>query len=108
MQYKSTTLCGMAQKNDGENLMNDNIFVIGGQVKGPSFIGRKKLVQKYRSDFIGSDKRRVYSIVGLSRSGKTSFVKEVFEEPQPVQNVEIADDFVVRPAKKKKVTKKGV
>lgn len=83
MQYKSTTLCGMAQKNDGENLMNDNIFVIGGQVKGPSFIGRKKLVQKYRSDFIGSDKRRVYSIVGLSRSGKTSFVKEVFEEHIP-------------------------
>ena len=39
---------------------------------------------------------------------KSQGLKEVFEEPQPVQNVEIADDFVVRPAKKKKVTKKGV
>lgn len=29
-------------------------------------------------------------------------------EPQPAQEVEVADDFVVKPAKKKKATKKGV
>lgn len=33
---------------------------------------------------------------------------EVKTEPQPVQDVEVADDFVVKPAKKRKVTKKGV
>lgn len=35
-------------------------------------------------------------------------VAENIEEPKPIQDVEIADDFVVKPAKKKKVTKKGV
>lgn len=40
---------------------------------------------------------------------KAQGLKEFIEEPQPKQEkVEIADDFVVKPAKKKKVTKKGV
>ena len=35
-------------------------------------------------------------------------VAENIEEPKPIQDVEVADDFVVKPAKKKKVTKKEV
>lgn len=31
---------------------------------------------------------------------------EFIDEPQPVQDVEIADDFTVKPAKKKTTTKK--
>ena len=73
----------MAQKNVGGDMLTDNIFVIGGQVSGSSFIGRKRLLEKYRNDFIASDKRRVYSLVGLSRSGKTSFIKEVFKDRIP-------------------------
>ena len=47
-----------------------------------------------------ADKIACYKAKGLT---------EVIDEPQPKQeNVEIADDFVVKPAKKKKVTKKGV
>ena len=32
----------------------ENIFIIGGQVKGASFIGRRKLLEKYRKDFLES------------------------------------------------------
>lgn len=38
---------------------------------------------------------------------KAQGLKEFKTEPQPKQEVEIADDFIVKPAKKKKVTKKG-
>ena len=35
-------------------------------------------------------------------------LKEINEEPQPVQDVEVEDDFTVKPAKKKAKGKKGV
>ena len=37
---------------------------------------------------------------------KAKGLKEFVEEPQPKQNVEVADDYVVKPAKKKKTTKR--
>lgn len=45
------------------------------------------------------DKIECYKAQGLS---------EYVYDPQPIQDVEIAEEYVVRPAKKKKVTKKGV
>lgn len=36
---------------------------------------------------------------------KAKGLHEITEEPQPVQNVEVADDYTVKPAKKK-TTKK--
>ena len=56
-----------------------NIFEVGGQVSGESFIGRKAEVEKFRNEFLNSKKRKVYSVIGLARSGKTSFVKKIFE-----------------------------
>ena len=35
-------------------------------------------------------------------------LEEFITEPQPKQEVEIESDYVLKPAKKKKVTKKGV
>ncbi len=60
-----------------------NIFEIGGQVSGSSFIGRKNLIRKYRSELIESGQRRIYSMVGLTRSGKTSFIKKLFDADLP-------------------------
>lgn len=57
----------------------DNLFQIGNQVSGKSFIGRNKLLAEYRETFISSSQRKIYSVVGLSRSGKTSFIKNVFD-----------------------------
>ena len=56
-----------------------NIFEVGGQVSGESFIGRKAEIEKFRNEFLNSKKRKVYSVIGLARSGKTSFVKKIFE-----------------------------
>jgi hypothetical protein len=36
---------------------------------------------------------------------KSKGLEEYIENPQPVQNVEIADEYTVRPAKKKTTTK---
>lgn len=36
---------------------------------------------------------------------KAKGLQELINEPQPVQDVEIADDFVVKPAKKKNAKK---
>lgn len=57
----------------------ENIFAIGAQVKGNSFIGRKALLKEFSDNLFQLETRRIYSIVGLSRSGKTSFVKKLFE-----------------------------
>lgn len=61
----------------------ENIFVIGSQVTGDSFIGRKKLLTEFRNELIYGKQRKVYSLVGLTRSGKTSFVKEIFNVNLP-------------------------
>lgn len=37
---------------------------------------------------------------------KAKGLKEFIEEPQPEQNVEVADEFVVKPAKKKAIKRK--
>lgn len=37
---------------------------------------------------------------------KAKGLAEYVEDPQPKQEVEVADDYIVRPAKKKKTTKK--
>lgn len=58
----------------------DNIFQIGGAVSGDSFIGRAKLIDKYRKEYLESTNRVGKSIVGLTRIGKTSFSDVVFSD----------------------------
>lgn len=63
----------------------DNIFQIGGAVSGDSFIGREKLIAKYRKAYLEGTHRVGKSIVGLTRIGKTSFKNVVFSNiPQKV------------------------
>ena len=47
----------------------NNIFQIGGQVKGDSFIGRESLIKTNKKNFIECDKRTAKSFVGLTRIG---------------------------------------
>lgn len=56
----------------------DNIFCIGGQVRGTSFIGRKKEVECLRRQFVDSNIKTAKSIIGLTRTGKSSFVDNAF------------------------------
>lgn len=55
-----------------------NVFQIGGQVKGESFIGRKALIDSIRKSFIESNIRTAKSYVGLTRIGKTSLIRNAF------------------------------
>lgn len=57
----------------------NNVFQIGGEVSGKSFISREKLVGSIRKRFIENKLRNAASIVGITRTGKTSLVKKVFE-----------------------------
>lgn len=74
---------GLEINMEADDMETENIFVIGGQVTGESFIGRKKLLARFRNDFIDSNVRKAVSIVGLSKTGKTSFIKKVFENSLP-------------------------
>ena len=56
----------------------DNIFCIGGQVRGASFIGRKQDVKLLRNLFVDSTVKTAKSIIGLTRTGKSSFVDNAF------------------------------
>lgn len=56
----------------------DNIFQIGGQVSGVSFIGRSLFVKSIRKSFIESEMRTAKSIVGLTRMGKSSAIVNSF------------------------------
>lgn len=56
----------------------DNIFCIGGQVRGESFIGRKQEVDSLRNMFVESGVKTAKSIIGLTRTGKSSFVDNAF------------------------------
>jgi len=56
----------------------DNVFQIGGQVSGDSFIGRTDFVSSIRKSFVDSDVRTAKSIVGLTRMGKSSAVRNSF------------------------------
>ena len=57
-----------------------NIFQIGGIVSGESFIGRKSLLKSFKQCFLNSNSKACKAIIGLPRSGKSSFVCKVFEE----------------------------
>ena len=68
----------------------DNIFQIGGQVKGDSFIGRTEFVNTIRDKFVVSENRTAKSIVGLTRMGKSSAVKNSFYDlPDNVTSIRI-------------------
>lgn len=67
-------------------MRTENIFQIGKQVIGESFIGRKALVDDFRKHFLESNKHRTCSIVGLARSGKSSFLKNVFMQEYIPEN----------------------
>ena len=56
----------------------ENIFQIGAQVTGGSFIGRRQLIAQFRKWFLEGSHRVCKSIVGLTRIGKSSFVSQVF------------------------------
>ena len=60
--------------------MNKNIFMIGGQVTGDSFIGRKRLLKWFREKFISSGTSTNLSIVGLPRLGKSSTIANAFSQ----------------------------
>lgn len=55
-----------------------NIFQIGGQVTDGSFIGRKKILAKFKKTFLDDPLRSNKSIVGLPRTGKTSLIANTF------------------------------
>ena len=57
-----------------------NVFQIGGQVSGESFIGRKKIIKFIKESFIENKIRTSKSIVGLTRMGKTSVVRNSFTD----------------------------
>lgn len=57
-----------------------NSFQVGAVVTGNSFIGRKELVKQYRKQFLTKSKSSSVSIIGITRVGKTSFIKKVFDK----------------------------
>lgn len=59
--------------------MRNNIFCIGGQVEGDSFIGRNAYVAQLRNAFIKSNVKTSVSIIGLTRTGKSSVVFNAFK-----------------------------
>ena len=56
-----------------------NVFQIGGQVAGDSFIGRKGQLAALRKHFVERNVRTAKSIVGLTRTGKTSLVANALQ-----------------------------
>ena len=56
-----------------------NIFQIGGEVSGPSFIGRKEMVRELRDRVIYSGISCNLSYVGLPRVGKSSLVANALD-----------------------------
>ena len=53
-----------------------NRFLIGGQVSGDEFIGRRSFLTTLENDIFSEDARMNKAIVGLPRTGKTSTVKK--------------------------------
>lgn len=70
----------------------DNIFQVGGQVTGNSFLGRKSLLNKFRKIYLDENSRVCKSIVGLTRIGKSSFANEVFHHV-PQNLLLVKEDF---------------
>ena len=57
-----------------------NIFNTSGLAEGDSFIGKKTELVFFREKYLYDGGKAAYSIVGLPKTGKTSFVKIVFED----------------------------
>lgn len=58
----------------------DNIFKIGPQVTGESFIGRKELLSYFKKLFLDGNSRVAKSIIGITRIGKSSLISNVFKD----------------------------
>ena len=58
----------------------ENIFVIGTQVTGKSFIGRDKYLKDFRKAYFRKKGKTTRAIVGLARIGKTSFIHNAFKK----------------------------
>lgn len=58
----------------------NNIFQIGGQVSGESFIGREKLLTSFVRDYSNKEGRSAKAIVGLTRIGKSSFAMQLMKK----------------------------
>ena len=67
--------------------IRDNIFCIGGQVRGDSFIGRKSEVKLLREVFVDSTVKTAKSIIGLTRTGKSSFVDNAFLDIPAIEKI---------------------
>lgn len=70
----------------------DNVFQIGGQVAGASFLGRKEQLEYLRRVYLESTARTCKSIVGLTRVGKTSLARNVFQNV-PADTILITEDL---------------
>ena len=57
-----------------------NNFQVGSVVTGKSFIGRKELIKQYRKQILNKSRSSSLSIRGLTRTGKTSFIINVFNK----------------------------
>ena len=57
-----------------------NNFQVGPIVTGNSFIGRKELIKQYRKQILNKSRSSSLSIRGLTRTGKTSFITNVFNK----------------------------
>ena len=56
----------------------DNIFKIGSQVTGESFIGRKEYLNTFKKLFLDNNNRVAKSIIGITRIGKSSLIANIF------------------------------
>lgn len=66
----------------GRGRIGVNVFQIGSVVTGSSFIGRKELLQQYKRQFLVRSRSSSVSLIGLTRIGKTSFIRKVFEDSE--------------------------
>ena len=67
-----------------------NIFATGEIAKGKKFIGREEDIKKYKKEYFENGHFPRYSLSGLTRIGKTSLVKNLFEN----RNLPLPDDII--------------
>jgi len=61
-------------------MRKNNIFVFGGTVSGPSFLGRQTAVEKVSSSLRNLTTSKGYAIIGMNRIGKSSLINKVLEQ----------------------------